>query len=78
MLIIGIIFCFLSLTTQVHAESLNDKVFSIVNPTTKAQIITNKKGNVLLSNIDPEFESIEIVYDVLSNEQAFLLKNYKA
>ncbi len=77
MLIIGIIFCFLSLTTQVHAESLNDKVFSIVNPTTKAQIITNKKGNVLLSNIDPEFESIEIVYDVLSNEQAFLLKNYK-
>lgn len=75
--IIGICVCLLLISFKMHAESLNDKIYCIVNPTSGAQIITNKEGEVLLANTDPDFESIEIVYDVLSNEQSFLFKNYK-
>ena len=65
------------LSSFTYAESLSDQVFCIENPISKSLLITNKAGDIVLSSIDPEFESIEIVKDILNNKQTFLLKNYR-
>ena len=67
-ILISIVFLSILLSLEMYAESLNDKVFCISNPKTNNQIITNKNGNVILASVDPEFEELAIIHDVLNNE----------
>ena len=71
------VFLCLSCWIATNAASINDKVLCITNPLTKAKLISDLDGNILLNSIDPEFESIDIIRDILSGEVSFLFKNYK-
>ena len=73
----ALVFLCLSCWIATNAASINDKVLCITNPLTKAKLISDLDGNILLNSIDPEFESIDIIRDILSGEVSFLFKNYK-
>ena len=73
----ALLFLCLSFWITTNAASMNDKVLCITNPLTKAKLISDLDGNILLTSIDPEFESIDTMRDVLSGEVTFLFKNYK-
>ena len=57
-----------------YARGLEDGIFDITNPETNASVIVNKDGKILLKSIDPNNESIYIVYDLFTDKPAFLAK----
>ena len=57
-----------------YARGLEDGIFDITNPETNASVIVNKDSKILLKSIDPNNESIYIVYDLFTDKPAFLAK----
>lgn len=76
-IILGVLVFTVVLSSIVFARGLlKDNIYQIANPINNSNVIVDKNGKVLLKTIDPDNEYISIVYDLYTEEPAFLSKTY--
>ncbi len=78
LLLLSLILCqaliFSASAFTTYARGIDDGIFDITNPETNASVIVNKDGKILLKCIDPNNESIYIVYDLFTDKPSYLAK----